>query len=136
MGGWAGGQDDAGAGIRRGICCALRWIAPAACAPAFEFISRTVRDALNVLQGRCRSSTRAARAALRCAGEFQFAFLAFLLGQSLEGFAQWRAFLALLLGCEAAALGARAGLFARFLEAFHAQLEHSVDAAQVGVRGS
>ena len=60
------------------------------------------------------------------AGEFQFAFLAFLLGQSLEGFTQWRDILALMFGCEAAPLGPRAALFARFLDALHAQLEHSL----------
>ena len=60
------------------------------------------------------------------AGEFQFAFLAFLLGHSLEGFSQWKAFLQLLFGCEAAALGPRAALFARFLDALLAQLVHSL----------
>lgn len=35
-------------------------------------------------------------------GEMQFAFLAFLLGHSLEGFLQWKRMLCLLLGCDAA----------------------------------
>jgi hypothetical protein len=56
------------------------------------------------------------------AGEFQFAFLAFLLGHSMEGFAQWKAFLCLMFGCDDAPLGARQPLFARFLRALHAQL--------------
>ncbi|EFN53109.1 hypothetical protein CHLNCDRAFT_9330, partial [Chlorella variabilis] len=59
-------------------------------------------------------------------GEFQFCFLAFLLGQSLEGFAQWKAFLCLMFGCDDAPLGARSQLFADFLRALHAQLAHSL----------
>lgn len=39
-------------------------------------------------------------------GELQFAFIAFVFGQSLEGYAQWKALLLLFLGCEAAALQA------------------------------
>lgn len=35
-------------------------------------------------------------------GEMQFAYLAFLLGHSLEGFLQWKRMVALLLGCDAA----------------------------------
>lgn len=60
------------------------------------------------------------------AGEFQFAFLAFLLGQSLEGFAQWKAFLCLMFACDDAPLGARAQLFTDFLQALHTQLVHSL----------
>ncbi|KAL4439432.1 hypothetical protein ABPG77_008761 [Micractinium sp. CCAP 211/92] len=59
-------------------------------------------------------------------GEFQFAFLAFLVGQSLEAFAQWKAFLCLMFGCDDAPLGGRAALFADFLRALHAQLEQSL----------
>ena len=47
----------------------------------------------------------------------QFAFLAFLVGQSLEGFGQWKALLHLLLGCQAAPLQKRPKLFARLLTA-------------------
>ncbi|PRW45575.1 AAR2-like protein [Chlorella sorokiniana] len=63
-------------------------------------------------------------------GEFQFAFLAFLLGQSLEGFAQWKAFLCLMFGCDDAPLGPRAQLFTQFLQALHTQLVHSLAPGQ------
>lgn len=59
-------------------------------------------------------------------GEFQFAFLAFLLGHSLEGFSQWKEFLRLMMGCEAAAVGKRSMLFTRFLLALHSQLIHTL----------
>lgn len=52
----------------------------------------------------------------------QFAFLAFLMGHSLEGFGQWKALLHLALSCEAAPLGSRAGLYRRLLAALHCQL--------------
>ena len=63
-------------------------------------------------------------AVLTPAAAVQFAFLAFLLGQSLEGFGQWKALLHLLLACEQAPLGPRAGLYARALAALRAQLQH------------
>jgi A1 cistron-splicing factor AAR2 len=62
-------------------------------------------------------------------GEFQFAFLAFLLGHSLEGFAQWRALLCLAFSCRAAPLGARSGLFAALLRALRAQLAQALGPA-------
>lgn len=55
-------------------------------------------------------------------GGAQFAFLAFLMGHSLEGFGQWKALLALALGCEAAPLGPRAPFYRRLLAALTAQL--------------
>lgn len=58
----------------------------------------------------------------RLLGEFEFAFLAFLLAHSLEGFSQWGAFLRLLLGCEDAALGERSSFFADLLRVLTAQL--------------
>lgn len=45
----------------------------------------------------------------------QFAFLAFLVGQSLEGFGQWKALLHLLLGCEKVPLETRPKLYTRLL---------------------
>jgi hypothetical protein len=63
----------------------------------------------------------------------QFVFLAFLMGHSLEGFGQWKALLALALGCEAAPLGGRAGLFGRLLRALRAQL--ALCLAPDGARG-
>ncbi|KAK9826103.1 hypothetical protein WJX81_003949 [Elliptochloris bilobata] len=55
-------------------------------------------------------------------GELQFAFLAFLMGHSLEGYAQWKALLALALSCEAAPLGSRSQLYRRLLSALACQL--------------
>eukprot|EP00891_Asterochloris_glomerata_P008767 jgi/Astpho2/8767/e_gw1.00128.29.1_t len=59
-------------------------------------------------------------------GELQFAFLAFLRGQSLEGFAQWKALVQLLLSCEQAPLTTQQGLFVKFLNALQSQLEVSL----------
>ena len=59
-------------------------------------------------------------------GEFQFSFLAFLLGHSLEGFSQWKEILRLMMNCEDAALGNRTQLFTAFLQVLHAQLVHAL----------
>ena len=57
-------------------------------------------------------------------GELQFAFLAFLLGQSLTGLLQWRALLTLLFRCVAAPLQAKwQPLYGKALEVVTAQLE-------------
>lgn len=48
-------------------------------------------------------------------GEIQFAFLAFLLGHSLEAFLQWKCMLALLLGCDEAVAVSRIELFVNAL---------------------
>lgn len=45
----------------------------------------------------------------------QFAFLAFLIGQSLEGFAQWKGIVQLLLSCEQAPLQSHPSLYTSFL---------------------
>ncbi|PNX78312.1 AAR2 protein family, partial [Trifolium pratense] len=37
-------------------------------------------------------------------GELQFAFIAFLMGQSLEAFLQWKSLVSLLFGCTEASL--------------------------------
>jgi len=44
-------------------------------------------------------------------GELQFAFVAFVFGQSLDAYAQWKALLLLFLGCEDAALRTAQPLF-------------------------
>lgn len=59
-------------------------------------------------------------------GELQFSFLAFLMGQSLEGFAQWKAIIHLLLGCQDGPLQAHIHFFIRFLQCLHSQLQHSL----------
>ena len=77
-----------------------------------------------LLRGLCeRSGRRLARLRrLTLLRGAQFAFLAFLMGHSLEGFGQWKALLALALGCEAAPLGPRARLYRRLLHALASQL--------------
>ncbi|GIL90158.1 hypothetical protein Vretimale_16402 [Volvox reticuliferus] len=69
-------------------------------------------------------------------GEMQFAFIAFIFGQSLQGFNQWRALVTLLLNCEQAALGPHAATFATFLAALRAQLSLALsDAAPLAASG-
>uniref|UniRef100_A0A383WLT7 AAR2 splicing factor homolog n=1 Tax=Tetradesmus obliquus TaxID=3088 RepID=A0A383WLT7_TETOB len=56
-------------------------------------------------------------------GELQFAFIAFVFGQSLEGFMQWKQLLVLLLGCTSGPLERHPLLFTAFLQAITAQLQ-------------
>ncbi|CAH1421377.1 unnamed protein product [Lactuca virosa] len=46
-------------------------------------------------------------------GEMQFAFVAFIMGQSLEAFLQWKNFVNLLFGCTEAPLHTRSNLFTK-----------------------
>lgn len=55
-------------------------------------------------------------------GELQFAFIAFLMGQSLEAFGQWKAIVCLLLSCEEAPLHTRTKFFVKFLDVIILQL--------------
>ncbi|GIL64628.1 hypothetical protein Vafri_18522 [Volvox africanus] len=69
-------------------------------------------------------------------GEMQFAFIAFVFGQSLRGFDQWRALVTLMFNCEQAALGKHAATFAIFLAALRAQLSIALsDAAPLAAPG-
>ncbi|KAF8071287.1 CHX17 [Scenedesmus sp. PABB004] len=56
-------------------------------------------------------------------GELQFAFIAFVFGQSLEGFMQWKQLLVLLLGCSSGPLHTHSALFVEALAALTAQLQ-------------
>ncbi|PHU27147.1 hypothetical protein BC332_05479 [Capsicum chinense] len=56
-------------------------------------------------------------------GELQFAFVAFLMGQSLEAFLQWKLLVSLLLGCSEAPLHTRTQLFTKFIKAIYYQLK-------------
>ncbi|KAL3346244.1 hypothetical protein AABB24_024934 [Solanum stoloniferum] len=56
-------------------------------------------------------------------GELQFAFVAFLIGQSLEAFLQWKLVVSLLLGCTEAPLHTRTQLFTKFIKAIYYQLK-------------
>lgn len=55
-------------------------------------------------------------------GELQFSYAAFLFGQSLEGFLQWKALLGLMLSCEQGALHTQTRLFVAFLAVVRQQL--------------
>lgn len=57
--------------------------------------------------------------------ELQFAFVAFLMGQSLEAFLQWKAFVNLLFGCIEAPLHTRSHLFTKFIKVLYYQLKYA-----------
>ncbi|KZV48923.1 hypothetical protein F511_09711 [Dorcoceras hygrometricum] len=56
--------------------------------------------------------------------ELQFAFIAFLMGQSLEAFFQWKLLLGLLFGCTEAPLHTRSRLFTKFIRVIYYQLKY------------
>lgn len=56
-------------------------------------------------------------------GELQFSFIAFLMGQSLESFSQWKSIVCLMLSCEQAPLRKQTRLFVKFLDVLCSQLE-------------
>ncbi|XP_073144694.1 uncharacterized protein [Henckelia pumila] len=56
--------------------------------------------------------------------ELQFAFIAFLMGQSLEAFMQWKLLLSLLFGCTEAPLHTRSRLFTKFVRVIYYQLKY------------
>ncbi|XP_058087854.1 uncharacterized protein LOC131234883 [Magnolia sinica] len=57
-------------------------------------------------------------------GELQFAYIAFLMGQSLEAFLQWKALVSLLFSCTEAPLHTRSQLFTKFVKVIYYQLKH------------
>lgn len=59
-------------------------------------------------------------------GELQFAFIAFLMGQSLEAFGQWKALVSFLFGCNKAPLQTRTKLFVKFLDVLYWQLKQGL----------
>ncbi|KAB8094769.1 hypothetical protein EE612_022079, partial [Oryza sativa] len=63
-------------------------------------------------------------------GELQFAFIAFMMGQSLEAFMQWKALVSLLLSCSEAPLHTRTNLFVKFIRAIYYQLKHGFQHTQ------
>ncbi|PNW83398.1 hypothetical protein CHLRE_05g244750v5 [Chlamydomonas reinhardtii] len=71
-------------------------------------------------------------------GEMQFAFVAFVFGQSLQGFRQWRALVTLFLNCESAALSPSpsAPAFAAFLAALRSQLSLALTDAAAPTGGA
>ncbi|KAI3761018.1 hypothetical protein L1987_51423 [Smallanthus sonchifolius] len=63
-------------------------------------------------------------------GELQFAFIAFLMGQSLEAFLQWKAIVSLLFGCTDAPLHSRSRLFTKFMKVLCNQLKYALQKGQ------
>ncbi|KAM5558141.1 protein AAR2 [Rosa sericea] len=59
-------------------------------------------------------------------GELQFAFIAFLMGQSLEAFLQWKSLVNLLFGCTEAPFHTRSRLFVKFIKVIYYQLKHAL----------
>ncbi|XP_077243948.1 AAR2 protein family isoform X2 [Tasmannia lanceolata] len=56
-------------------------------------------------------------------GELQFAFIAFLMGQSLEAFFQWKALVSLFFSCTEAPFHTRSQLFTKFIKVVYYQLK-------------
>ncbi|XP_021891312.1 protein AAR2 homolog isoform X2 [Carica papaya] len=59
-------------------------------------------------------------------GELQFAFIAFLMGQSLEAFLQWKSLVSLLFGCTEAPFYTRSQLFTKFIKVIYYQLKYGL----------
>ena len=68
----------------------------------------------------------------RLLAEFQFAFLAFLLGHSLAGLTQWRNILLLMLSCRDAMYSNRTQLLIQCIQALHAQLDVAISRTSAG----
>ncbi|KAJ9532008.1 hypothetical protein QJQ45_003699 [Haematococcus lacustris] len=68
-------------------------------------------------------------------GELQFAFIAFVFGQSLDAYAQWKRLLLLLLGCEHVALHTHQPHFAKFLRCVRWQLRATQEVPQPALAG-
>ncbi|KAF2295380.1 hypothetical protein GH714_032708 [Hevea brasiliensis] len=59
-------------------------------------------------------------------GELQFSYIAFLMGQSLEAFLQWKSLVSLLLGCIDAPFHTRSQLFTKFIKVIYYQLKYGL----------
>ncbi|XP_011021359.1 PREDICTED: protein AAR2 homolog [Populus euphratica] len=59
-------------------------------------------------------------------GELQFAYIAFLMGQSLEAFFQWKSLVSLLLSCIDAPFRTRSHLFTKFIKVIFYQLKYGL----------
>ncbi|CAH2065700.1 unnamed protein product, partial [Thlaspi arvense] len=65
-------------------------------------------------------------------GELQFSFVAFLMGQSLESFMQWKSLVSLLLGCTDAPFHTRSQLFTKFIKVIYHQLKYGLQKESSG----
>ncbi|KAL3813306.1 hypothetical protein ACJIZ3_014574 [Penstemon smallii] len=63
-------------------------------------------------------------------GELQFAFIAFLMGQSLEAYLQWKTLVSLFFGCTEAPLHTRSQLFTKFIRVIYHQLKYGLQKDQ------
>lgn len=59
-------------------------------------------------------------------GELEFAFIAFLMGQSLQAFLQWKSLVSLLFGCTEAPFNTRSQLFKKFIKVIYYQLKYGL----------
>ncbi|XP_057491597.1 LOW QUALITY PROTEIN: uncharacterized protein LOC130777313 [Actinidia eriantha] len=69
-------------------------------------------------------------------GELQFAFVAFLMGQSLEAFFQWKSLVSLFLGCTEAPLHTRNQLFTKFIKVIYYQLKYGFQKQRTDTGGA
>ncbi|CAM8903540.1 unnamed protein product [Rhodiola kirilowii] len=71
-------------------------------------------------------------------GEMQFAFVAFLMGQSLEAFMQWKSIVSLMLSCTEAPFRTRSHLFTKFIRVIYHQLQFGLqkDSNSMGEKGT
>ncbi|WCJ25265.1 AAR2 protein family [Euphorbia peplus] len=69
-------------------------------------------------------------------GELQFAYIAFLMGQSLEAFFQWKSLVSLLLGCTEAPFRTRTKLFTKFIKVIYYQLKYGLQNNRAETNGS
>ncbi|CAK9317987.1 unnamed protein product [Citrullus colocynthis] len=60
-------------------------------------------------------------------GELQFAFVVFLMGQSLEGFLQWKSLITLFFECTEAPFCTRSQLFTKFIKVIYHQLKFGLE---------
>ncbi|XP_050941471.1 uncharacterized protein LOC103496849 isoform X1 [Cucumis melo] len=60
-------------------------------------------------------------------GELQFAFVVFLMGQSLEGFLQWKSLVTLFFECTEAPFCTRSQLFTKFIKVIYHQLKFGLE---------
>ncbi|MED6167600.1 hypothetical protein PIB30_004410 [Stylosanthes scabra] len=65
-------------------------------------------------------------------GEVQFSFIAFLMGQSLEAFFQWKSLVSLFLGCTEAPFKTRTQLFTKFIRVIYYQLKYGLQKDRIG----
>ncbi|KAM6567104.1 hypothetical protein CsatA_026232 [Cannabis sativa] len=69
-------------------------------------------------------------------GELQFAFIAFVMGQSLEAFLQWKSIVSLLFGCTEAPFHTRSRLFVKFIKVIYYQLKYGLQKDNADLSGA